>query len=101
MVLGVGPSRLIGNDPSILQGDRPIRARGEIEVVCDQHQRSLELLVDFLNQLHHTPPRLSVKVAGRLIREQNPRLVGKGPREGHPLLLPPRELRGIVARTVP
>ena len=76
-------------------------ARGEIEVVCDQHQRGPELMIELLDQLHDSLARLPVEIAGRLIGEQNPRLVGEGPRKGDPLLLATRELRRIVARTVP
>ena len=77
-----------------------MRARGEIEVVSDQHQRRFELLVEFLHQFHDELARFPVQVAGRLVREQNPRLVGESPCKGHPLLLTTRELSRIVARAV-
>ena len=77
-----------------------MRAHGEIEVVCDQHQRRLELLVEFLHQFHDKLARFPVQVAGRLVREQNPRLVGERPCKGHPLLLTTGELSRIVARAV-
>ena len=78
-----------------------MRARREIEVMCDQHQGRLEFLVELLHQFDHTPARLPVQVTGRLIGKQNPRLVGERPCKGHPLLLTTRELSRIVARTVP
>src|SRR4029077_3111305 len=37
-----------------------------------------------------------VEVAGRLVREEDPRPIAERPRECHPLLLTARELRGIV-----
>ena len=78
-----------------------MRPRGELDVVRNQHQGGFEFMVELLDQVHDPLARLPVQVSGRLIREQNPRLVGEGPRKSDPLLLTTRKLSRIVARAVP
>ena len=67
-------------------------------VGCDQ-DRGAEA-GDVLEQRRDLPGGLLVQVAGRLVGDQQRRLADHRPRDGHPLLLPSRELVGIVLGAV-
>ncbi len=78
-----------------------MRTGGEIKVVGDQYQRRFLLVVELLDQLHHVLARLPVEVPSRLIGEEDPRLIGEGACERHPLLLATGKLGRVVARAIP
>ncbi len=77
-----------------------MRPRGEIDVVCDQHQCRAAFLVQFLHEVYDPLASLPIQVSGRLIRKQNPGLVGEGACKSNPLLLTTRKLSRIVAGAV-
>ena len=50
-----------------------------------------------LHHLEHVPDQLGIQGRGRLIKQHDLRLHGQGPGNGHPLLLPTRQVRRIFA----
>ena len=51
----------------------------------------------FVKEVHHDTARLAVQRAGRLIGQNQRRLVDHGAGDRHPLLLPAGKLVGLVA----
>src|ERR1700678_165469 len=54
--------------------------------------------MQLLEQIHDTARHLRVEIAGRLVRQQQPRRTRERAGDGHALLLSARELRGVVTR---
>jgi len=55
--------------------------------VGDRHDGGAEARVGGLDQLDHVAGRPRVELAGRLVRQQQPRAVGQRDRDAQPLLL--------------
>jgi hypothetical protein len=61
-------------------------------------QRVPPAAVQLFEQVHHAAGHLAVEVAGGLVGEQQARLAGQRPGDGHPLLLATRQLGRVMAR---
>ena len=70
--------------------------RGQLRIVRDEHDRRLAGAVDVEQQIDDRVPGRAVEVAGRLVGQQDRRVVGERARDRHALLLAARELRRIV-----
>src|SRR5690606_2396610 len=90
----------IRDDRAVRETDRAARAAGEGRIVRDQHERRAALAVQLLEQMDDRLARAGVEIAGRLVGEQDARLVDERAGERDPLLLAARKLRGIVIEPV-
>ena len=86
----------IGIGPAIAQRQLRAGLGGQAGVVGDQHQRGLARAVHVDQQVHDVPAVGAVEIAGRLVGQQDRRIVGQGACDGHALLLAARQLRRIV-----
>ena len=75
-------------------------SRGELGIVRDQHDRRLARAIDVEQQLDDLLAGLAVEVAGRLVGEQERRIVGQRAGDRDALLLAAGELRRIVMAAV-
>src|SRR5439155_19664592 len=95
-ILRIGISA-IGNfhalDAAVREVDDGIAEVEDAAVVRDHDHRSPRLHRDAAQQLHDVAPRVGVQGSGRLVADQEPRLVDQGPGNRHTLLLPARQLR--------
>ncbi len=76
-----------------------MRVLGDIRLVRDQHNR-VSLRVQLVKKTHDLYAGLGVKVACRLIRQNNRRAVDQRARNGDSLALTARELIGLVVHAV-
>ena len=72
------------------------RMPGHIGIVGHQYYGDAFFPVELLEHGQHFLAGMGVKVAGRLVGKQQRRPVDQRPRDGHPLLLPARQLRWLV-----
>ena len=70
--------------------------RRQRRVVRHQHQGRLARMIDGQQQIHDVPAVGAVEIAGRLVGEQDRRIVGQRAGNRDPLLLAAGELRRIV-----
>jgi hypothetical protein len=75
--------------------DLPGGAAGQLRLV-GHHDDGGARGVDPLQQIEDLAGHGRIQVPGGLVRQDQPRLPGEGSRDGHALLLPPRELGGHV-----
>src|SRR5712691_915562 len=85
------------DDPAVEQVHLALGAGGALRAVGDHHDRRA-LLVDLVEQVHDLPCHQRVEVAGGLVGEDEAGVARQHSGDGHPLLLPARELRRQVAR---
>ena len=88
-------------DATVLQRDDARHARGEREVVRDDHDCRAARLVDREEQVVNLLARRRVEVPRRLVGEEELRRQDEGARERHALLLAAGELAGPMQRAVP
>ena len=74
--------------------------RLELRVVGDHDDGHVLLLVDLVEERHDLVAGLLVEVAGRLVGEQERRIVAERTRHGHALAFAAGKLCGTVAETV-
>ena len=74
--------------------------RRQLRIVRHQHQRRPARAVDVEQQLDDRLPGGAVEIAGRLVGEQDRRIVGERPRDRDALLLAARELRRVVMAAI-
>src|SRR4051812_25360870 len=67
-------------DPAVAHADDPVRGLGDLVVVRDQQDR-LSVRVQPLEELEHLSTTVRVERAGRLVGEEERRLVGERPRD--------------------
>src|SRR5690606_3719220 len=88
--------RAAGDDLAGREANRAPRAPGAEGIVRDEHERRPALAVQFLHQRDGAFAGRGVEISGRLVGEQDPRLVDERARERDALLLAARELRRIM-----
>ena len=88
------------NDSPVAQRDRQIGDRGDLGIVGDEDERRLAGAVNLQEQVDDMSARRAVEVAGRLVGQQDRRVVRERARDGDALLLAARELRRIVMAAV-
>ena len=73
-----------------------VRVLGDVGLVRDQHDGQPALVVQPLEDPHHLDARARVEVAGRLVGEQQRRVVDQRAGDGDALLLAARQLVRMV-----
>ena len=96
----LGQKRAVVFDLAVADGDL---ARGVVRdggIVRDQDDGLAELTIEAVELGEDFGAGRRIEIAGRLVGEQNFRLVDQGPGDGDTLLLPAGELRGrVLARS--
>ena len=82
---------------SVAQPNCPLREARDIRIVRDKNERGARGVVQLEHDLDHRLARFRVKVASRLVGEQNLRPVNKRPGQGDTLLLAAGKLRRIMS----
>jgi len=72
-----------------------LRAYRKLGIVGD-HDDGGAVAMQFFEQIQNAARHLSVEIARRFVRQQQPRGSGERSRDRHPLLLPSGQFRGIV-----
>src|SRR5690606_31869368 len=90
----------VRDDRAVRETDRAPRARGEVWIVRDEHERRAALAVELLEQLDDGLARAGVEVPGRLVGEQDLGLVDERARERDALLLPAGKLGRIMVEPI-
>src|SRR5450631_3220530 len=83
------------NDRSVGDVHHLRRLTGKREIMRDKHQRRPAFAVDLQEQRHDLALGLDVEIGGRLVREQQKRIVDERPRDRSAALLASRHLRWI------
>ena len=73
---------------------------GQLRIVRHEHERRAARPVHLEQQVDDVAARRAVEVAGRLVGQQDRRVVRERPRDRHALLLAARELRRVVMAAV-
>src|ERR671920_2514013 len=94
--VAAGP--LVAHDPAVRDLDHapPHAIHHRLVVRRDEHRGAGP--VDPVQQLHDPDGGLGIEVAGRLVGDEQRRVVDERARDGHALLLAARELVGIVVQ---
>src|SRR5205814_278706 len=88
------------DDGAIRKADDPRSVLGDLRLVGDEDDCNPSLGIQPLEDLHDLDARPAVEIAGRLIREQDRRIVEQRARDRDALLLSAGELIGMVAGTI-
>src|SRR5829696_2265467 len=88
---------LVGDDPPVAKLHYSLRPRGDLHVVRDEHDRDPRD-VQFFKQVEDLGAGSRVQVAGRLVGQQQGRVVDQRASYGHPLVLPAGELGWSMVR---
>ena len=92
--------RLVLDDAPVADVDAAVAPGRELLVVRDDDQRDALLAVQAEEDVLDDRAGGGVEVAGRLVREDDPRVVHERAGDDRPLLLPSREVHGGVLRLV-
>src|SRR5438876_2331199 len=95
-ILGLG---LVADNDAVFERDDPFGVGGDVGIMGDDDDRHA-LTVQLDEQLHDRLSGVGVERAGRLVGEQEQRLVDDGARDRHALLLAARELIGQVVHAI-
>ena len=80
--------RAVLDDPAPVQDHHPVGDPGQrAQVVRDDHDRQPERVAQLVEQPQHVVAGAGVQRADRLVADQQPRLGGQRPGDGHPLAL--------------
>src|SRR5574339_882726 len=83
-------------DPAVAESDQPGAVLGDVRLVRDEDDGDAALDVETLEDSHYLDAGARIEVAGRLVREDDRRLVDERPGDGHALLLSSRQLIRVV-----
>src|SRR6266404_1668830 len=87
--------RFVRPDEPIAHHHFALGKTGDVQLVSD-HDDGDAALVEGLEYAHHFDASAGVEIARRFVGQQNPGLVDQGAGDSNPLLLPSRELVGVV-----
>src|SRR3954447_5845702 len=93
----VDAAALVTNDLAVVELDHALAHLVHDRRVVRRHQDGRVGAVDPVEQLHDADARRRVEVSRRLVGDENHRPVHERSRDGHPLLLPARQLLGQPA----
>ena len=88
----IDPADLVANHATLLEGDDALAERGHDVGVVGGHQDRHAEVVDAQKQLDDLPADQRVEVAGRLVGDDEARVVDERPSDRRPLLLAAGEL---------
>lgn len=91
---------LIANDPPALEHDATLRLGRNLGIVGHQHRSAPFAFTKLEQDVEHPPTGVAIEAPRRLIGEQNGRSGDERARQGHALLLAPRELTGVVVHAL-
>ena len=73
-----------------------MRKKDVIRIVRNEDDRSFAAFVQLFDQIHNVIGRFGIQIAGRLVRQNNPRIIDECSGNGHSLLLSAGKLGGKV-----
>ena len=91
-------SRFLG-DLTATQHNLPLCHLSDFRIMGDDHERRA-LFMQFLEKIHHNLFIGIIQISGRLVRQDNFRMIDQRPCHADPLLLTAGELAGKVMRSV-
>ena len=91
---------LVDLDLAVAELDDPRAVLGDVHFVRDQHDGDAALHVQLLEDVHDLDAGARVEVAGRLVRQQDRRLVDQRARDRDALLLAARQLVRVVVHAL-
>ena len=91
---------LVGNDLTVFEGDDARAIFGDLRFVRDQDDGDAAILLQPLEDVHHLDTGPAVQVPGRLVGEQNRRIVQERTGDCDALLLAAGQLIRVVLRPV-
>ena len=94
----VAATDLVADDPALLERDDPLPKRGDDVGVVGRHEHGHAELVDPQQELEDLPADQRVEVAGRLVGDDDPRVVDERARDRRALLLAAGELLRVLLR---
>ena len=94
----VGATDLVADDPALLEGDDALAQRGHDLGVVGRHQHRDAELVDPQQELQDLPADERVEVAGRLVGDDQARVVDERAGDRRALLLAARQLVRALLR---
>src|SRR5215218_215692 len=100
----VAACRLLGRvrvQPSVAQRQCPIGDPGSVWIVRDEHDRRSPLATNAHQQLEHLLATARVEIAGRLVRQHEPRLVRERPCDRDALALAAGQARRNMVQAMP
>ena len=68
--------------------------------IVGNHYNGYSLLIEHFKEAQHFFTGFEIQIAGRLIRQENDRIIDQGPGNGDALLLPAGKLRRLMIQTV-
>ena len=86
-------------DAAVAHAHRPPRPGGDVIFMGD-HDDGFALVVELAQEPHDLVARVRVEIAGRLVRQNDMRIVDQGTGDGHALLLAAGKLRGPVIEPI-
>ena len=92
--------QLVTDDRAVAKDYLPLGVRGEVDVVRDEHKRYSAVPVQVGHQLEDMLAVLRIQIAGRLVGEQDLRLVGERSCDGDPLLFAAGKLGRVMVSAV-
>lgn len=87
----------LGGDKAVEEADSPLGIEGYVCIMGDHDNRETALAIEFAEQFHDLATRCRIKVARRLVRQQQGGLDHHGACNCHPLLLPAGKLKRVYA----
>ena len=95
----VGSIGFVFYDLAVAETDDASGEIGDVVFVCDQDDGDA-LAVELLQQGHDLDAGVGVEGAGRLVGQNQLRIIDQRAGDGYPLLLPPRELRRVMVHAL-
>src|ERR687883_203818 len=89
---GVASASLVAGEPPVLEGDHALAHLVDHLAVVGDHEDRRPRAVDAVEELHDPDGRVGVEVPGRLVADEERRVVHERPRDRDALLLAAREL---------
>ena len=96
--LGWSADGFLAGDPAVLEPEDPVGEGEDPVVVGHDHEGHAALVGQPLDQPHDRLPVLGVERGGRLVGEEDGRLIGQGPGDRHPLAFARAQLGGPQPR---
>jgi hypothetical protein len=91
---------IVGDDAPVLEQDPTVHASRKVEIVSNGDDRLVALVDQVTQDLKHLLAGNRVERAGRLVRQDNGRVVGERAGHSHPLALAARQLIGTLERVL-
>ncbi|MNL46389.1 hypothetical protein D3C87_1690960 [compost metagenome] len=87
-LITIFPSHLVSDNITILDRQHPFAHFVDNIPVVGSHHNRCAAKINFVKELHNSPGSLWVQVTGRLVRNNDGRVIDNRPGNGNPLLFP-------------